>query len=136
VRPQDYSYVLITPARDEEAYIEKTIQSVISQTVLPQKWVIVSDGSTDRTDDIVKRYAAMYSWIKLVRMPEHRDRQFAAKVQCFKAGYEEVKDERYQIIGNLDADISFGEDYFEFLLGRFAEIPELGVAGTPCYFSD
>ena len=124
-------YILITPARNEEAYIEKTIQSVISQTVLPEKWVIVSDGSTDRTDEIVKQYIAENAWIELIRMPEHRDRTFAAKVHCFNAGYEKLKDVKYDIIGNLDADISFKEDYFEFLLGKFAEIPELGVSGTP-----
>ena len=126
-----YSYILVTPARNEEAYIEKTIQSVISQTILPKKWVIVSDGSTDRTDEIVKEYAAKYSWIELIRLPEHNDRQFAAKVQAFNAGYDKIKNIKYDIIGNLDADISFEEDYFEFLLGKFAEIPELGVSGTP-----
>ena len=124
-------YVLITPARNEEAYIEKTIQSVISQTVLPEKWVIVSDGSTDHTDEIVKQHIAENAWIELIRMPEHRDRTFAAKVHCFNAGYEKLKDVKCDIIGNLDADISFKEDYFEFLLGKFAEIPELGVSGTP-----
>jgi glycosyltransferase involved in cell wall biosynthesis len=124
-------YVLITPARNEEAYIEKTIQSVISQTVLPRKWVIVSDGSTDSTDDIVKKYMAGNTWIELIRMPEHGDRQFAAKVHCFNAGYEKVKDVNYDIIANLDADISFEEDYFEFLLRKFAKNPQLGVAGTP-----
>ena len=122
---------MITPARNEEAYIEKTIQSVIAQTLPPSRWVIVSDGSTDRTDQIVKQYIAENAWIELIRMPEHRDRQFAAKVHCFNAGYEKVKDVKYDIIGNLDADISFGKDYFEFLLAKFAEIPELGVAGTP-----
>jgi glycosyltransferase involved in cell wall biosynthesis len=124
-------YVLITPARNEEAYIEKTIQSVISQTVLPRKWVIVSDGSTDSTDDIVKKYLVGNTWIGLLRMPEHGDRQFAAKVHCFNAGYEKVKDVKYDIIGNLDADISFEKDYFEFLLSKFNENPKLGVAGTP-----
>ena len=128
---KNYSYVLITSARNEEAYIEKTIQSVISQTILPQKWVIVSDGSTDSTDEIVNRHIAEHNWIELIRMPEHRDRQFAAKVNCFNAGYHRVKDLEYDIIGNLDADISFEENYFEFLINKFAEIPELGVAGTP-----
>lgn len=128
---EKYAYVLITPARNEEAYIEKTIQSVISQTVLPVKWVIVSDGSTDRTDELVKKYIPENSWIELVRMPEHRDRHFAAKVQCFNAGYERVKDTKYAIIGNLDADISFENDYLWFLLRKFAENHELGVAGTP-----
>ena len=60
-----YSYVLITPARNEESNIEKAIKTVISQTILPRKWVIVSDGSTDRTDDIVKQYAQQNSWIEL-----------------------------------------------------------------------
>jgi glycosyltransferase involved in cell wall biosynthesis len=128
---KDLTYVIITPARNEEAYIEKTLESVVSQTVLPRKWVIVSDGSTDRTDEIVKRYEEKYDWIELVRRPEHMDRQFAAKVHCFNAGYERVKGMEYDIIGNLDADISFDADYFEFLLARFAERPRLGVGGTP-----
>ena len=124
-------YVLITPARNEEAFIEKTIQSVVSQTILPAKWVIVSDGSTDRTDEIVKTYLKENPWIDLVRMPDRRDRQFAAKVHCFNTGYEKVKGIEFEVIANLDADISFDDDYFEFLLKRFAENPALGVAGTP-----
>ena len=128
---RELTYVLITPARNEEGFLEQTIQSVIAQTVLPRKWVIVSDGSTDRTDDIVKKYMAENSWIELVRMPEHRDRQFAAKVHCFNAGYSKVLGENFDIIGNLDADITMDEDYFEFLLAKFAAAPRLGVAGTP-----
>lgn len=125
------SYVLITPARNEEDYIEKTIRSVISQTLLPKKCVIVSDGSSDRTDEIVKNYLPQNPWIELIRMPERRDRQFAAKVHCFNAGYERIKDMSYDIIGSLDADISFESDYFEILLSKFLEFPRLGVAGTP-----
>ncbi len=125
------SYVLITPARNEETFIERTIQAVISQVYLPKKWVIVSDGSTDRTDEIVKKYIVGNSWIELVRMPEHRDRQFAAKVHCFNAGYERLQDISFDIIGNLDADITFESDYFTFLLSKFMEFPRLGVAGTP-----
>jgi len=128
---QDLTYVLITPARNEEEFIEQTIRSVISQTIRPRKWVIVSDGSTDRTDDIVKKYLHDHTWIKLIRMPERRDRHFAAKVQCFDAGQEQVRDESFDIIGNLDADITLGEDHFEFLLSKFAGDPNLGVAGTP-----
>lgn len=126
----DLPYVLITPARNEEAFIEKTARSVVSQTVLPAKWVIVNDGSTDSTGNIVRKYAASYEWIEMVNMPEHQDRNFAAKVYCFNAGYERVKDLNYQVIGNLDADVSFDQDYFEFLLNKFAECPALGVAGT------
>ncbi|MGD0222999.1 MAG: glycosyltransferase family A protein [Terriglobia bacterium] len=123
-------YALITPARNEEAFIEKTIESVINQTALPVKWVIVDDGSTDRTPEIVSRYLAKYPWIEMVQMPQRRDRSFAAKVGAFNAGYERVTGLQYEIIGNLDADISFEKDHLEFLARKFAEDPTLGVAGT------
>ena len=123
-------YVLITPARNEEAFIEKTIQAMIQQIVLPLKWVIVDDGSTDRTAKIVGSYLAKYRWIEMVQMPEQRDRSFAGKVTAFNAGYERVKGLQFDIIGNLDADVSFENDYLEFLTTRFAEDPSLGVAGT------
>ncbi len=125
------SYVLITPARNEAAFIEGTIKSVIAQTILPLKWVIVSDGSTDGTDEIVRKYIPDNPWIELIRMPESRDRTFAAKVACVNAGYERVKEIPYDIIGMLDADITFGPDYFEYLLSQFKDNPKLGVAGTP-----
>lgn len=127
----NHMYVLITPARNEEENIERLIRSMITQTVLPRKWVIVSDGSTDKTDAIVKKYIPGSPWIEFLRMPEHADRQFAAKVNCFNAGHEAVKHVDYTIIGNLDADISFDQDYFEFLLSKFEEDHRLGVAGTP-----
>lgn len=125
------SYALITPARNEEAYIEKTIFSVVNQTHLPIKWIIVSDGSTDRTDQIARNYSAKYNWIEFIRMPEHVDRQFAAKVYCFNAGLQILSATKYDIIGNLDADLSFECDYFEYLLDKFKRDRELGVAGTP-----
>ncbi|HQH54148.1 MAG TPA: glycosyltransferase family 2 protein [Candidatus Hydrogenedentes bacterium] len=125
------SYALVTPARNEEAYIEHTIKSVISQTALPTRWVIVSDGSTDRTDEIVKGYLPAHPWMELIRMPERKERHFAAKVQAFNAGYDTVKHISCDIIGNLDADLSFEPDYIEFLLDKFSSDPSLGVAGTP-----
>ena len=125
------SYVLITPARNEEKYIETTIRSVVEQTFPPKKWVIVSDGSTDSTDVIVQRYTASFPWIELVRIPAQEGRSFAAKVRGFNAGYDRVRGIEYDIVGNLDADISFEQEYFEFLMRKFAENPRLGVAGTP-----
>jgi len=124
-------YVLITPARNEQAHIEQTIRSVMSQTVLPLKWVIVSDGSTDMTDDIIKKYLPSHPWLELVRMPERKERHFAGKVMAFNAGYDKVKHLDYDIIGSLDADISFDPEYFSYLLAKFVQYPELGVAGTP-----
>ena len=123
-------YVLITPARNEETFIETTIQSVIKQTVLPVKWVIVNDGSTDATSSIVRPYLADHRWIELVDLPVRRERNFAAKVYAFNAGQDRVKDLEYEIIGNLDADVSLDEDHFEFLLDEFGKNPRLGVAGT------
>lgn len=123
--------MLITPARNEAVFIELTIKSVVAQTVLPLKWVIVSDGSTDGTDEIVTKYAAGRPWLELVRMPERNERHFAGKVHAFNAGFARVKDLSYDIIGNLDADITFEQDYFNFLLKKFSFDPQLGVAGTP-----
>jgi len=125
------AYVLITPARNEAEYIELTLKSVVAQTVLPLRWMIVSDGSTDGTDDIVSKYAAGHSWIELIRMPERKERHFAGKVHAFNAGYARVVDLKYDVIGNLDGDVSFDPEYFDFLLQKFAENPRLGVAGTP-----
>jgi len=129
--PAPLKCVLVTPARNEAALIENTIRSVVSQTVRPVHWVIVSDGSTDATDEIVGRYAAEHSWIELLRRPERRDRQFAAKAHAFNAGYERLEGLEFDVIGNLDADITFEAGYLEFLLGQFAANPRLGVAGTP-----
>lgn len=125
------SYALVTPAHNEEALIEGTIRAVVAQSVTPRKWVIVSDGSTDGTDEIVRRYASQHPYIELLRLPERRSRQFAAKARAFNAGYERLAGLPFDVIGNLDADITFEHSYFAFLLDRFRESPELGVAGTP-----
>lgn len=125
------SYVLITPARNEARFIEQTILSMVVQTVLPLKWVIVSDGSTDGTDEIVSRYAADHEWIELLRLPERKERHFAGKVYAFNAGYARMEGLPYQVIANLDADITFEKDYFEFLLEKLTTDPLLGVIGTP-----
>jgi glycosyltransferase involved in cell wall biosynthesis len=124
------SYILITPARNEERFIETVIQSVINQTVLPTKWIIVNDGSTDGTADIVSPYLRKHKWIELVNLSLHRDRSFAAKVYAFDAGFKRVKNLEYEIIGNLDSDLSFEPDYLEFLINKFENDPSLGVAGT------
>ena len=95
------------------------------------KWIIVSDGSTDGTDQIVEKYAASYPWIELVRMLARVERHFAGKIRAFNAGYDVVKNLPYEMIASMDADISFDEDYFSFLLQRLEENPELGLVGTP-----
>jgi len=121
--------VLITAARDEDAYIEKTIQAVISQTVLPRKWIIVNDCSTDGTDDIVRRYADTHSFMELIRARSTGDRNFASKVCALNSGYERLTGLRYDYVGILDADITFDPQYYENVVARFGQDPQLGIAG-------
>jgi glycosyltransferase involved in cell wall biosynthesis len=123
-------YVLVTPSRNEAALIEKTLESVVRQTVPPAKWVIVNDGSTDETGTVAAKYAEKYPWIEVVNLTVRRERNFAAKVNAFNAGQERVKDLDYELIGNLDSDVSLEEDHFEFLLLKFKGDARLGVAGT------
>jgi glycosyltransferase involved in cell wall biosynthesis len=124
-------YVLITAARNEAAFIEETLQSVISQTQRPEKWVIVDDGSTDATVEIVKRYAAAHNWIELVVRAPRRDRSFAGKAHAVNEGIQRFDAIPFEVIGNLDADVSFGPEYMSFVLAKFDDDPRLGIGGTP-----
>ncbi len=124
-------YVLITPAHNEERFIPKTLESMAAQTLLPERWIIVNDGSTDKTADIAADYAQRFPWIQLVHRSPRLDRHFGAKVHAFNAGLERVGSLDFDVIGNLDADISFDPGYLEFLMKKFATDPTLGVAGTP-----
>ena len=101
------------------------------QTKAPIRWIVVSDGSTDGTDEIVQEYAQRHPWIELLRLEGGEGRNFARKARAFNTGYEKLRDTPYDIVGNLDADLSFDEEFFAFLLERFVEMPELGVAGAP-----
>ncbi len=122
-------YVVLTAARNEEEYIEHTLSSVINQTVKPLRWVIVSDGSTDRTDEIVQSYAAEYAFIELIRTDGDRERNFGSKAKAIAAAYESVCQLEHSVVAILDADISFAPDYYQLLLPRFEEDPKLGVGG-------
>jgi len=124
-------YVVITPARNEVQFVELAIKSVVAQTVRPIKWVIVSDGSTDGTDEIVRKYSSENPWIELVRMPERSERNFAGKVYAFNAGYARLENLQYDAIASMDADISFDSEYFSFLLRKLSGDPRLGLVGTP-----
>jgi glycosyltransferase involved in cell wall biosynthesis len=124
-------YVLFTAARNEESFITKTLDSVVTQTVLPERWIIVDDGSTDQTAEIVESYAKRHPWVELVRRVQDGRRNFASKAHAVNTGLERVISLQFDIMGNLDADVSFESDYMEFLIRKFSEDPELGVVGTP-----
>jgi biofilm PGA synthesis N-glycosyltransferase PgaC len=127
----DLKYVLVTAARNEQAFIERTLESVIGQTRRPERWVIVDDGSTDGTASIVEAYARAHPWIELVRRPQRIERSFAGKAHAVNAAVERVRSLPFEVVGNLDADVSFEPDYLESVMRRFEEDPALGVAGTP-----
>ena len=126
-------YVVITAVRNEEAHIENTIRSVIAQTVLPLRWVIVSDGSTDRTDEIVRGYANTWRFIELLRVGTPHTHGFASKVYALNQGAHRFGQTAFEFIGHLDGDVSFGPSYFADLLERFDRDPNLGVAGGGIY---
>lgn len=131
--PRD-RYVLVTAARNEEQYIEKTIQAIINQTILPREWVIVSDGSTDATDQIVRRYGEQYGFIKLLRKEKAEGGSgFASKVQAIRKGVRYLQSVEFDYIGHLDADITLGEEYYSLILHKFKENPQLGIAGGFIY---
>lgn len=122
-------YVLVTAAYNEGNFIENTIRSVVAQSRQPSKWLVVSDGSTDNTDEIVARYAAQHPFIQLCRLSEDHVRNFAAQVHAINSGIAELAGTEFDFIGNLDADITFSPLYFEGLLEKFRQDPHLGLAG-------
>lgn len=126
---KEKTYVIVTAAYNEETLIGRTIAAVTSQIVRPRRWVIVSDASTDRTDEIVREYARRHRFMHLVRVREKHARNFAAKVHAIRAGLAALNGMQYDFIGNLDADVSFAPSYYGELLKKFTQDPELGLAG-------
>lgn len=123
------AYVLVTAAYNEAAFIEDTIRSVVAQTLPPLLWVVVSDGSTDGTDQIVENYARQHGFIRLLRREREPGRSFGSKVLAVRAGIQSIGSLEYAFLGNLDADVTFDRTYFEALLDRFRTNPALGIAG-------
>lgn len=125
----DQKYVLVTAAYNEAAFLPTVIASVVSQVLPPYKWVIVSDGSTDGTDEMVRKAAGKWPFIELVCVTERHGRDFAAQVNAINIGFQRLSRVPYEFIGNLDADISFDPGYFHQLLQQFANDANLGLAG-------
>lgn len=127
-------YVIVTAVRDEEKHVERTIQSVLQQTTLPSEWILVDDGSTDRTSIIIDQYRGTVPWIKV----RHRiNRGFrmsgAGVVDAFNDGYQELSCKDWDFLVKLDGDLSFSADYFEKCFEHFDVNPKLGIGGGEIY---
>ncbi len=123
----------MTAAHNEEAFIEGTIRSVLSQTIMPRRWVIVSDNSTDHTDEIVQKHARKSEFIHFLRITRKPGHSFGAKVRALHRGCELLEGTSYDYIGNLDADISLEPSYFERLIQHLCQNPRLGIVGGFVY---
>lgn len=122
-------YIIITPVYNEADYIERTINGVLAQSVLPYKWIIVDDGSTDDTANIIQHYAKECDWIQyLYRKKEAGQSYYGSNVHAIMAGYEQVKTIKYNFLAVLDADISLPKDYYKQIFERFSQDERLGVA--------
>jgi glycosyltransferase involved in cell wall biosynthesis len=123
-------YVIVTPVRDEEKYIEATIGCMCAQTMLPAEWLIVDDGSTDRTGIIADEYAAKYSWIHVLHRQNRGYRKNGGGVmEAFFDGYSRLQCKDWDFLVKLDGDLSFAPDYFEKCFGHFAQDDRLGIGG-------
>jgi cellulose synthase/poly-beta-1,6-N-acetylglucosamine synthase-like glycosyltransferase len=122
-------YVLATAAYNEAHRIGATLRAVAAQTCRPVSWVVVSDGSTDGTDDVVRAFAEDAPFVSLLRVEKSRKHDFGAKVHALRKAFEHLSALSYDFLGVLDADVSFAPDYFEELFRHFDADPRLGVAG-------
>lgn len=130
-------YALISPCRNEAAFIRKTLDSVVSQTVRPAIWIIVDDGSTDATPEIVAEYASTYDWIKIVPKADRGRRAVGpGVVEAFNTGLAAIDIDDYEFICKLDVDLVLPPEYFEILIDRMRADPRLGTcSGKPYYHS-
>lgn len=123
------TYVLISAVRNEENYLPDLITCIAAQTVRPVRWIIVDDGSSDRTLAIAKKAQNQHPFIDVVRMPSGSHRSFASQVYAAQHGYKTVMDEEFAFIGFLDADIRIDARYYESLLHMMDEDPAVGLTG-------
>lgn len=127
---EDFKYIVITPVRDEEGCISRTIESMASQTIRPMQWIIVNDGSSDRTGTIAESAARRYSWICVIHRSNRGFRKSGSGViEAFYDGYSLIADQGWEFIVKLDGDLSFQPDYFEACFSEFKVEPRLGLGG-------
>jgi glycosyltransferase involved in cell wall biosynthesis len=129
------NYVVISPVRDEEAYIRFTVECMVHQTIVPKEWIIINDGSSDKTGNILDEYARQYPWIRVVHRANRGFRKAGGGVvEAFNDGYNAVQFRNWDFLVKLDGDLSFDCDYFEKCFKNFENEPRLGVGGgVICY---
>lgn len=126
-------YYIIIPTYNEEKFISLTLQSLVEQTVLPSKIVVVNDNSTDKTPKIISEFASAYPFISLVTKKSDGVHMPGSKViQAFKEG-EKYIDEAYDIIVKVDGDLIFPTNYFETIINHFKSDEQIGMVGGFCY---
>jgi len=126
---------VVTPVRDEEEHLRSTIESMIHQTLVPQEWVIVDDGSKDGTGKVIDDYSRQYSWIKAVHRQDRGFRKAGGGVvDAFNDGYRELTCRDWDFMAKFDGDLTFDPDYFEKSFDEFTRDEKLGVGGgVICY---
>ena len=124
--------LVVSPVKDESAYLERTIASVVAQTHRPTRWVIVNDGSSDRTGEIAEAAAREHSWITVVHRPKGARRVGPGVVEAFYDGLGRFNMADFDYVCKLDGDLEFAPGYFAELFRRFAENPKLGTASGKC----
>jgi poly-beta-1,6-N-acetyl-D-glucosamine synthase len=130
-------YVVVTPVRDEEAYLPLTIASMVRQTILPLEWIIVDDGSKDGTGSIIDQAAQQHSWIRAVHRKDRGFRKWGAGIiEAFYDGYHVLQSNDWEYMSKLDGDLSFEPDYFEKAFGKFQGNPRIGIGGGVLYHYD
>ncbi len=130
----DRSYVLISPCRNEADYMKNTLDTVIGQSILPKRWVIVDDGSTDGTPGIIAEYMARYPWITSVTVKDRGHRAVGPGViEAFYAGYQTIQAEDYRYLCKLDLDLRLPPSYFESLITRMEADPLLATCSGKAY---
>lgn len=126
-------YYIIIPTYNEEKFISLTLQSIVEQTVLPSKVVVVNDGSTDKTKEIINGFIEKYSFISLVNKTSDAIHLPGSKViQAFQKGLETL-DDNYDIMVKIDADLIFPSNYFETIIKHFQSDERIGMVGGFCY---
>ena len=123
------NYVVVTPAYNEEKYLHFPIKSMTRQTIKPLKWIIVNDDSTDRSKEIIAKAAAEHNWIEALHIKKKEGQTYySSNVYAILRGLEMLQDQSYDYIAILDADIELCDDYYERIIEKFSQYPDLGIA--------